>query len=88
MKNQKLSSYGPDDLLGTASLVAAVCKVSRWTVQAVIKASKGQPDSPFSGRYTTKARFNKWILDHPEFSASKVLRKPKVSEESKLQPAI
>ncbi len=60
--------------LKTAQEVAFAVGVSRWTVQAVKRASKGKPDCPWTGRFTTARRFQRWIFDHPDFVASNVMR--------------
>lgn len=36
--------------------------------KAFVSAVKGQPDSPFSGRYTTLEKFEAWVLAHPNFN--------------------
>jgi len=82
-KKPRYDKVGPDDLLGTTAAVAKVCNVGRWTVVAVKSASRGKPAHPWSGRFTTKRRFNDWILSHPEFRAYKVLRKTKTDTASK-----
>ena len=35
-----------------------------------IEAVKAPPDSPFSGRFSTVAKVEAWILSHPEFRSS------------------
>lgn len=35
-----------------------------------ISAIKAQPDSPFSGRYSTVAKVEAWIVAHPDFRSS------------------
>ena len=80
MKPEKKPELKPDALdvlLKTCDEVAnhPAVRLSRWTVTAVKISSVGQPDAPFSGRYTTARRFNDWLLKHPEFVASHIMRK-------------
>lgn len=76
-KKPELRPEDLDVLLKTCDEVAKhpAVRVSRWTVTAVKITSEGQPDAPFSGRYTTARRFNDWLLAHPDFVASHVMRK-------------
>jgi len=70
---------GPDDLIFGEKKIAKACGVGRWTITAIRAASRGQPDCPWSGRFTTVRRIQDWIFNHPEFRAYKVLRKPKAT---------
>lgn len=74
----------PDALLHTVKEVARhpLVRSSITLVQAVKKASEGQPDNPFSGRITTARRFNEWVLKHREFVASHWMR-PKRKKKSR-----
>jgi hypothetical protein len=83
-KKNPRNKVEPDDLLGTEQAVAEACNVGRWTVTAVKKASRGMPDNPWSGRFTTKRRFSDWLFKHPEFRAYKVLRKKTRAKKSKV----
>lgn len=48
--------------------------LGEWTLRAIKKASRGQPDSPFIGRITTVRRLMKWLTAHPEFVSSRILQ--------------
>ena len=47
--------------------------LSEWTLRAIKRASRGQPDSPFSGRLTTAARLSRWLESHPDFVPTSIL---------------
>jgi len=51
---------------------------STWIVKAVKLAGSQSGDSPFVGRYCTVEKFHAWLDRHPEFVASRVLRKIEV----------
>jgi len=61
-------------ILSTNRAVANAVGLSRWAIEAIKAASRGQPDCPWSGRYTTARKVNRWLFRHPEFVASKVHR--------------
>jgi hypothetical protein len=44
-----------------------VCGFSRYTVNAVKNQTK--VPSPFCGKYTTKERFEQWLMDNTWFKA-------------------
>jgi hypothetical protein len=60
-------------ILSTIAQVADATGLSRWSVAAIKCASRGQPDSPWSGRFTTASRIEKWLFAHEDFIASRVL---------------
>lgn len=53
-------------MLLNAAKCARVTGFSRKWVEAV----KGTPGGPFSGRYTTQAAFEAWVMANPAFRAS------------------
>ncbi len=57
----------PDRTPLDATALAYLCHKCRWWMTAVAK----QPDSPFSGRYSTLTRVLDWIEKHPEFRAQR-----------------
>jgi hypothetical protein len=56
----------------TAIRAAEATGLPLATVEAIKAATKGQPDSPFLGHYTTKRKLEAWILTHPEFEEQDV----------------
>lgn len=64
----------PEKLLTTAQAQGEALGVSRWTIQAMRKASRGTKDNPFTGRLTTYSRMMKWLRTHPDFVASRVFK--------------
>jgi hypothetical protein len=58
---------GPDVQLQNYAAVTRATGLGRWTLGAIKRASRGEPDSPFTGRITTARRLNRWLADHPQF---------------------
>ena len=48
--------------------------VSTWMMKAVKRAAAHYGDTPFTGRYTTVARFDAWLQRHQAFVANHWLR--------------
>ena len=72
--------------LTSAAAQGEAIGLSRWTIHAMRKASRGQPDSPFRGRLTTAQWLMEWINRHPEFVASHQYPRKLAPERMTLSP--
>lgn len=62
-------------MLLNSTQLAKKLGVSTWLPKAVKVAAMQFGDSPFIGRYTTEEKFLAWLERHPDFVASRYLRK-------------
>lgn len=83
--SQRRETVDQDKITRTAEEAGRLVGLSRWTIQAIKKASKGAPDSPFAGRFTTPRKIREWLFSHPDFVATRYMRKK--SEDKQGQPS-
>lgn len=72
----------PTPFFKTYAAATAETGLSEWTLAAIKRASKGQPDSPFNGRIIDRVRLLKWLQAHPGFVATQILRPTASTEEA------
>lgn len=68
----------PRHQLGNARQLARALGCSEWVIYGVKKANRiraGQTGEPliFTGRFSTVAKVQRWLDDHPDFVANQVL---------------
>lgn len=63
---------GPDICLNTHEAISAATGLTSYTIAMIKRASRGEPDSPFTGRITTARRLNRWVASHPQFVPTRV----------------